>query len=248
MARYDGRTYKEMRPVKISRGFTKYAEGSVLIEIGDTKVVCTASVEDRVPQFLKGQDKGWVTAEYGMLPRATCERNPREAAKGRSGRTYEIQRLVGRALRSVVNLEALGERTVWIDCDVIQADGGTRTSAITGAFVALVDAVNTMFPSTNSWSHKPFPVMDYIAATSVGMVDNKIMLDLTFEEDSRAGVDMNVVMTGRGLLVEVQGTAEGNPFTKTQLDEMLKVAEDGIAGLIDIQKEALGDLGQRVGR
>jgi ribonuclease PH len=247
MTRHDGRASREMRPVKISRGFIKYAEGSVLIEVGDTKVVCTASVEDRVPQFLKGQDKGWVTAEYGMLPRATGERNPREAAKGRSGRTYEIQRLVGRALRSVVSLESLGERTIWIDCDVIQADGGTRTSAITGAFVALVDAVNTMFPSGNSWNHKPFPVTDFIAATSVGIVDSKAMLDLTFEEDSRASVDMNVVMTGQGRLVEVQGTAEGNPFTKAELDEMLQIAGDGIGSLIDVQKEVLGDLARRVG-
>lgn len=247
MTRHDGRTCKEMRPVKITRGFIKYAEGSVLIEVGDTRVVCTASIEDRVPQFLKGQEKGWVTAEYGMIPRATGERNPREAAKGRSGRTYEIQRLVGRALRSVVNLESLGERTVWIDCDVIQADGGTRTCAITGAFVALVDAVNSMHPNGNAWNHKPFPVMDFIAATSVGIVDNKVMLDLTFEEDSRAGVDMNVVMTGQGKLVEVQGTAEGSPFTKAQLDEMLKVAEDGIASLIDAQKEVLRELVRKVG-
>jgi ribonuclease PH len=246
MTRHDGRTCKEMRPVKITRGFIKYAEGSVLIEVGDTRVVCTASIEDRVPQFLKGQEKGWVTAEYGMIPRATGERNPREAAKGRSGRTYEIQRLVGRALRSVVNLESLGERTIWIDCDVIQADGGTRTCAITGAFVALVDAVNSMHPNGNSWNHKPFPVMDFIAATSVGIVDNKVMLDLTFEEDSRAGVDMNVVMTGQGKLVEVQGTAEGSPFTKAQLDEMLKVAEDGIASLIDAQKEVLRELVRKV--
>ncbi len=247
MTRHDGRTCKEMRPVKITRGFIKYAEGSVLIEVGDTRVVCTASIEDRVPQFLKGQEKGWVTAEYGMIPRATGERNPREAAKGRSGRTYEIQRLVGRALRSVVNLESLGERTVWIDCDVIQADGGTRTCAITGAFVALVDAVNSMHPNGDSWNHRPFPVMDFMAATSVGIVDNKVMLDLTFEEDSRAGVDMNVVMTGHRKLVEVQGTAEGSPFTKAQLDEMLKVAEDGIASLIDAQKEVLGDLVRKVG-
>ncbi len=248
MARHDGRVLTEMRPVKITRGFIKYAEGSVLIEVGDTKVVCTASVEDRVPQFLKGQGKGWVTAEYGMLPRATGERNPREAAKGRSGRTYEIQRLVGRALRSVVDLEALGERTVWLDCDVIQADGGTRTSAITGAFVALVDAVNSMFPNENPGNHRPFPVTDFIAATSVGIVDRRVMLDLNFQEDSRASVDMNVVMTGHGRLVEVQGTAEGNPFTKAELDEMLQIAGHGIAGLIDVQKKVLGDLALKVGR
>jgi len=247
VTRHDGRSSREMRPVKISRGFIKYAEGSVLIEVGDTKVVCTASVEDRVPQFLKGHDKGWITAEYGMLPRATGERNPREAAKGRSGRTYEIQRLVGRALRSVVSLESLGERTIWMDCDVIQADGGTRTCAITGAFVALVDAVNNMFPSENSMNRKPFPVTDFIAATSVGIVDGKVILDLAFEDDSRASVDMNVVMTGGGRLVEVQGTAEGNPFTKAELDEMLQIAGDGIGSLIDVQKEVLGDLARRVG-
>jgi ribonuclease PH len=248
MTRYDGRADREMRPVKITRGFIKYAEGSVLIEVGDTKVVCTASIEDRVPQFLKGQDKGWVTAEYGMLPRATGERNPREATKGRSGRTYEIQRLVGRALRSVVNLESLSERTIWIDCDVIQADGGTRTCAITGAFVALVDAVNSAFPHGKSGNHRPFPVTDFIAATSAGIVDSKVVLDLAYEEDSRASVDMNVVMTGDGRFVEVQGTAEGNPFTKAQLDAMLQVAGDGIAYLIDVQKEVLGDLAGKVGR
>ncbi|HOJ58022.1 MAG: ribonuclease PH [Bacillota bacterium] len=248
MTRQDGRTWNELRPVKITRGFIKHAEGSVLIEIGDTKVVCTASVDDRVPQFLKGQEKGWVTAEYGMLPRATGERNPREAAKGRSGRTYEIQRLVGRALRSVVNLESLGERTVWVDCDVLQADGGTRTCAITGAFVALVDAVSNIRSEEDPSFDKPFPVTDFIAATSVGIVDGQVMLDLTFEEDSRASVDMNVVMTGCGKLAEVQGTAEGSPFTKAELDEMLKVAESGIMSLIKLQKEVLGDLARKVGR
>lgn len=247
MIRNDGRGNREMRPVSITRGFIKHAEGSVLIEVGDTKVVCTASVEDRVPPFLKGQDKGWVTAEYGMLPRATGERNPREAVKGRSGRTYEIQRLVGRALRSVVLLESLGERTVWIDCDVIQADGGTRTSAITGAFVALVDAVSKIAPHGNSGNHKPFPVTDFVAATSVGVVGSRVLLDLAFLEDSQASVDMNVVMTGDGRLVEVQGTAEGNPFTKTQLDAMLEVAGEGIESLIDVQKKVLGELAEKVG-
>ncbi|NLS44129.1 MAG: ribonuclease PH [Firmicutes bacterium] len=247
MIRCDGRTNKEMRSVKITRGFIKYAEGSVLVEVGDTKVICTASIEERVPLFLKGQEKGWVTAEYGMLPRATGERNPREAVRGRSGRTYEIQRLVGRALRSVVNLESLGERTVWIDCDVIQADGGTRTSAITGAFVALVDAIGAIFPSGASLKHKAFPVVDYIAAISIGKVNGTIMLDLNFEEDSRASVDMNVVMTGCGQLVEIQGTAEGDPFTKGELGEMLNMAEVGIADLIHMQKEVLGELGERIG-
>jgi len=247
MTRHDGRTCKEMRSVKINRGFMKYAEGSVLIEVGDTKVVCTASIEDRVPQFLKGQEKGWITAEYGMLPRATDERNPREAVRGRSGRTYEIQRLVGRALRSVVDLGSLGERTVWIDCDVLQADGGTRTCAITGAFIAMVDAINTMLTNENLRNHRPFPVRDFVAATSIGIVDSKVMLDLTYEEDSRASVDMNVVMTGDGRLVEVQGTAEGHPFTKAELDEMLQVAGDGIADLISVQREILGDLSKKVG-
>lgn len=255
MPRRDGRANGEIRPVEITRGYMKYAEGSVLIEVGDTRVVCTATIEDRVPQFLKGYGKGWVTAEYGMLPRATSERNPREAAKGRSGRTYEIQRLIGRALRAVVDLEAIGERTVWIDCDVIQADGGTRTAAITGSFVALVEALSHI-ESNATGTHSEvgarslpgrLPVKDFIAATSVGIVDGELVLDLSFDEDSRAGVDMNVVMTGGGKLVEVQGTAEGSPFSTSDLDKMLRLASDGIDKLIAIQKEALGDLASRLG-
>lgn len=260
MPRRDGRANNEIRPVKITRGYMKYAEGSVLIEVGDTRVVCTATLEDRVPQFLKGQGKGWVTAEYGMLPRATSERNPREATKGRSGRTYEIQRLIGRALRAVVDLETLGERTVWIDCDVIQADGGTRTAAITGSFVALVEALSLLTcgssdsacdearASAGESLPGPFPVKDFIAATSVGIVDGELVMDLSFDEDSRAGVDMNVVMTGGGKLVEIQGTAEGSPFSRADLDRMLKLARGGIDMLVAIQRDALGDLAGKVGR
>lgn len=256
MPRQDGRANDEIRPVKITRGYMKYAEGSVLIEVGDTRVVCTATLEDRVPQFLKGQGKGWVTAEYGMLPRATSERNPREATKGKSGRTYEIQRLIGRALRAVVDLEAIGERTVWIDCDVIQADGGTRTAAITGSFVALVEALSRLSSGGNAAYDEagtaeplpgPLPVRDFIAATSVGIVDGELVIDLSFDEDSRASVDMNVVMTGGGKLVEIQGTAEGSPFSRAELDRMLRLARGGIDRLIAIQREVLGDLAARVG-
>ncbi|MGE5592910.1 MAG: ribonuclease PH [Betaproteobacteria bacterium] len=239
----------------------KYAEGSALIEVGDTRVVCTATLEDRVPQFLKGQGKGWVTAEYGMLPRATSERNPREATKGKSGRTYEIQRLIGRALRAVVDLEALGEHTVWIDCDVIQADGGTRTAAITGSFVALVEALSLLsYDDATACDEEgagraagrapaeSIPVKDFVAATSVGIVDGELIADLSFDEDSRASVDMNVVMTGGGKLVEVQGTAEGNPFSKADLDRMLRLAKGAIDTLVGIQREVLGDLAGKVGR
>ncbi|MCR4401340.1 MAG: ribonuclease PH [Firmicutes bacterium] len=238
----------------------KYAEGSVLIEVGDTRVVCTATIEDRVPQFLKGQGKGWVTAEYGMLPRATSERNPREATKGRSGRTYEIQRLIGRALRAVVDLESIGERTVWIDCDVIQADGGTRTAAVTGSFVALVEALSRLTCGTGDGARGDsregageampghFPVRDFIAATSVGIVDGELVVDLSFDEDSRASVDMNVVMTGGGKLVEIQGTAEGSPFSRADLDRMLRLAKSGIDTLIAIQRDVLEDLAGKVGR
>ncbi len=248
MARRDGRSNGEIRPVKITRGFMRYAEGSVLIEVGHTKVVCTASIEDRVPPFLKGQGKGWVTAEYGMLPRSTGERTPRESAKGRSGRTYEIQRLIGRAHRAVVELGDLGERTIWLDCDVIQADGGTRTAAITGSFVALVDALATIFPDGGEGGGGRLPVTDFIAATSVGMVDGELLLDLSFEEDSSASVDMNVVMTGRGRIVEVQGTAEGAPFSKADLDKMMRLAKSGIDQLIAVQKQVLGERAARVGR
>ncbi|MDR3560684.1 MAG: ribonuclease PH [Negativicutes bacterium] len=245
MTRIDGRQALELRQVKITRNYLKYAEGSVLVEFGDTKVLCAASVEEKVPPFLKGMGEGWVTAEYSLLPRSTQTRNIREAAKGKvTGRTHEIQRLIGRALRSVTDLKALGERTVWIDCDVIQADGGTRTASITGAFIALFDAVNTLYTDTE----KPFPIKDFLAAVSVGVVGEAVMLDLCYAEDSSAIVDMNLVMTGSGQVVEVQGTGEQRPFTKDQLAAMLAAAEQGINELIDYQKDLLGTLSWRVGR
>jgi ribonuclease PH len=245
MARIDGRQALELRQVKITRNYIKHAEGSVLVEFGDTKVLCTASVEEKVPPFLKGTGEGWITAEYSLLPRSTQVRNVREAAKGKlTGRTHEIQRLIGRALRSVTDLTALGERTIWIDCDVIQADGGTRTASITGAFIALFDAVNTLYTDTA----KPFPVKDFLAAVSIGVVGDAVLLDLCYEEDSKAIVDMNMVMTGSGQLVEVQGTGEQRPFTKEQLSAMLTVGENGIAELIEYQKDLLGRLAWRVGR
>ncbi|WP_054261749.1 ribonuclease PH [Propionispora sp. 2/2-37] len=244
MKRVDGRNVDEMRAVKITRGYLKYAEGSVLIEIGNTKVLCAATIEEKVPPFLKGSGEGWITAEYSLLPRSTQTRNIREAAKGKlTGRTQEIQRLIGRAIRSVVDLKALGERTVWLDCDVIQADGGTRTAAITGAFVAMVDAVNSIYKQD-----KIFPVKDFLAATSVGVVGEKPVLDLCYEEDSQAAVDMNLVMTGSGNFVEVQGTGEKSDFSKEQLNEMLELGEKGINELIDYQKDILGALAWKVGR
>jgi ribonuclease PH len=245
MTRTDGRQADGMRKIKMTRNYLKYAEGSVLIEVGNTKVICAATIEDRVPPFLKGSGEGWVTAEYSLLPRSTQTRNAREAARGKlSGRTQEIQRLIGRALRSVVNLKALGERTVWIDCDVIQADGGTRTASITGAFIALVDALSTIYTDTE----RPFPVTDFLAAISVGIVGDGVVLDLCYEEDSSAVVDMNVVMTGIGQFVEVQGTGEKHPFTRDQFEEMLKTAEKGIQQLIDYQKDILGPSSWKVGR
>lgn len=237
MVRVDGRKPGELREVKITRNFTKYAEGSVLIEAGDTKVICTASIEDKVPPFLRGQGQGWVTAEYSMLPRATETRNVREASRGRlSGRTSEIQRLVGRALRSVVDLEALGERTIWLDCDVIQADGGTRTASITGAFVAMMDAIQRLGQTVN-WDK--LPIANFVAAISVGLVDGVPLLDLCYAEDSQAQVDMNVVMTGDGKIIEIQGTAEEAPFARSEMDEMLDLAEQGIRDLIGLQRRAL---------
>lgn len=238
MDRVDGRKPGELRPVRITRHYNKYAEGSVLIEVGDTKVICTASVEEKAPMFLRGEGKGWVTAEYGMLPRATGSRTSREAARGRvGGRTHEIQRLIGRSLRSVVDLSALGERTVWLDCDVIQADGGTRTASITGAFVALVDALNKLRAEGQL---ARLPVSDYIAATSVGRLKKEIILDLCYEEDSRAEVDMNIVMTGAGRFVEVQGTGEEATFDRREINSMIDLAAKGIDQLITVQKEALG--------
>ncbi|HHW13391.1 MAG TPA: ribonuclease PH [Firmicutes bacterium] len=245
MERFDGRRPDELRPVRLTRSFLKHAEGSCLIEVGETKVLCAATVEGKVPPWLRGSGHGWVTAEYAMLPRATVTRTPRERSQGKiGGRTYEIQRLVGRSLRSVVDLAALGERTIWLDCDVIQADGGTRTAAVTGAFVALVDALLALKSETN-WER--LPLTGFLAATSVGVVDETPLLDLAFAEDSKAAVDMNVVMTEAGELVEVQGTGEARPFSRTELDRLLALAEQGIARLIAAQKEALGETAVLVG-
>lgn len=242
--RQDGRAPGELRPVRISRGYIEHAEGSVLIEVGKTRVICTVSVEERVPPFLKGTGGGWVTAEYGMLPRSTGQRNQREVTRGHAGgRTMEIQRLIGRSLRSVVDLRALGERSLLVDCDVIQADGGTRTASITGAFVALVDALDRM---RSQELIKGLPVLDFLAATSVGMVDGVPMLDLAYGEDSAAGVDMNLVMTGKGGLVELQGTGEDGPFSRAQLEELLALAESGVRRLIAAQRDSLGALGDEV--
>jgi len=233
--RPDGRNENEVRSVKIQRSFIENAEGSVLISVGNTRVICTASIEDRVPPFLKDQKRGWVTAEYSMLPRATQTRTLRESTTGRiSGRTHEIQRLIGRALRSVVDLSGLGERTIWIDCDVLQADGGTRTASITGAFICLSDALK--YALRNGLIEKS-PLKDYLAAISVGVVHGKPMVDLCYAEDSIAEVDMNVVMTGDGRFVEIQGTAEGVPFSRDSLDMLIKLAEKGINNLIAIQKK-----------
>jgi ribonuclease PH len=238
--RVDGRRKDEVRPVKITRNFIKHAEGSVLMEMGGTKVICTASVEEKVPPFLRDKRVGWVTAEYAMLPRATHERTPREAVKGKQGgRTLEIQRLVGRALRSVTDMAEMGERTIWIDCDVIQADGGTRTAAITGSFIALADALKVL---KKRELIKKRPLTDYLAAISVGRVGGEVLVDLAYEEDSKAEVDMNLVMTGRGRFVEVQGTAERQAFEKKDLDEFLGLGWKAIKGLVELQKELIGDL------
>jgi len=246
MTRHDNRAVNELRPVQIDNNYLMHPEGSVLITVGNTKVICTATIEDKVPSFLRGQGKGWITAEYSMLPRATAQRTRRESSAGKvGGRTMEIQRLIGRALRAVVDLEALGEKTVWIDCDVIQADGGTRTASITGAFVAMTQAIAKL------GAEKPFatfPVVDYLAATSVGMIDEiGAVLDLNYVEDVDAAVDMNIVMTGAGRFVELQGTGEEATFSRDELNELLALGEQGIAQLIDIQKEALGELASFVG-
>jgi len=238
LTRPNGRRAAELRPVRIQRRYTKHAEGAVLVEFGDTRVLCTASVEERVPVFLKESGRGWVTAEYGMLPRSTNTRTEREAARGKqSGRTQEIQRLIGRSLRAVVNLASLGQRTVHIDCDVLQADGGTRTAAITGAFVALHDALSFLKEKNllQAW-----PIRDHVAAVSVGVAKGTPMLDLDYSEDSACGCDMNVVMTGAGRFVEVQGTAEGEAFSRAELDQLLELAARGIAELIRHQKKSLG--------
>lgn len=235
--RKDGRQPIDLRPVKLTCGFTKYAEGSVLIEAGQTRVLCTASVEEKVPQFLKNKGVGWVTAEYSMLPRATQNRTPREANRGGpSGRTQEIQRLIGRSLRSIVDMAALGERTVTIDCDVIQADGGTRTASITGGFVALALALESLFDIGKIT--RP-ALRDYIAAISVGLVGEQVLLDLDYSEDSAAEVDMNIVRTGDGRFVEIQGTAETDPFSREQMDGLVAAAEIGVNGLIAIQQQTL---------
>jgi ribonuclease PH len=235
--RSDGRNPDQMRTLKITPDFIATAEGSVLIELGGTRVICTATVDDGVPGFLKGTGKGWVTSEYGMLPRATEERTPREAARGKqSGRTLEIQRLIGRSLRAATDQEALGERTVWIDCDVIQADGGTRTASITGAFVALALAFERLVVAGIL---KRSPLIDTVAATSVGIVDDRALLDLAYEEDSRAEVDMNVVMTGTGHFVEIQASAEGRPFTGSEMQDLLALAAAGIRRLTEDQLAVL---------
>ncbi len=235
--RVDGRAPDDMRPVKITPDFVTVAEGSVLIEVGQTRVIVTATVDDGVPSFLKGKGKGWVTGEYGMLPRATEDRTPRESTRGKqSGRTLEIQRMIGRTLRAVTDLKALGERTVWLDCDVIQADGGTRTASVTGAFVALALALERMVAAGMIRS---VPLFDSVAATSVGIVGNELMLDLAYEEDSRADVDMNVVMTGSGEFVEVQASAEGRPYTNDELQKLIDLAAGGISELSKVQQELL---------
>ena len=243
--RPDGRQYNQHRAVSITPGFTKYAEGSVLIEIGETKVICNASVDEKVPPFMKGQGRGWVTAEYSMLPRATGQRNQREANKGKlSGRTMEIQRLIGRALRSVVRLEALGERTITLDCDVIQADGGTRTTSITGAFIAMAIAMDKLLLDKKI---RKFPITDFLASVSVGIINEQGCLDLNYIEDSTAKVDMNVVMTSQGKFVELQGTGEESPFSRSELETLLGLAEQGIHSFIEQQKQVLGSIGQRIG-
>lgn len=238
--RKDGRRPDEMRQVKITRPYLKHPEGSVLIEVGDTKVICTATIEEKVPQWLKGSGQGWVTAEYSMLPRSSTTRIVREASTGKiGGRTHEIQRLIGRSLRSVVDLKGFGERTIWIDCDVIQADGGTRTASVTGAFIALADALT--FMKGRGMAGK-LPLRDFLAAISVGIVDGEAVLDLNYEEDSSAEVDMNMVMTGKGAFVEVQGTAETVPFTRQDMEKMTALAEQGIKELVARQKELVGQI------
>lgn len=238
MTRPNNRQNNEMRPVRFTPGFTKNPDGSVLVQTGDTMVLCTAMVEAKVPPFLKGSGSGWVTAEYSLLPSSTETRTQREAGRGKiTGRTSEIQRLIGRSLRAVVDLPALGERTVWIDCDVLQADGGTRTASISGAFVALCLALMKL---QAEGVINELPILDYVAAASVGIVDGETVLDLEYIEDSRAEVDMNVVMTGRGSFVEVQGTAEGTPYSKAKLDEMLALAEKGIQEIFGLQANIIG--------
>jgi ribonuclease PH len=238
--RPDGRKPRQLRPLTITPSYIKTADGSVLIEIGDTKVICTAKLEERAPPFLRNTGKGWITAEYGMLPGSSQARIGRESSRGKiGGRTHEIQRLIGRSLRAIANLKNLGERTVWIDCDVIQADGGTRTASITGAYVALVEAVHVWLKRGIITSD---PIEDSVAAVSIGVVDGKLLLDLSYHEDSHAEVDMNFVMTGSGKFVEVQGTAESAPFTKKQMERMADMAQDGIRELLKLQRKVLASI------
>lgn len=237
MTRQSGRRSDELRPIKVTKNYIKYAEGSCLIEFGDTKIITTASLEQTVPPFLKGKGTGWVTAEYGMIPRSCKTRVAREAQKGKlGGRTQEIQRLVGRSMRSVVDMARLGERTLWLDCDVIQADGGTRCASITGSFISLILALESM---RKDGIIDEIPASDYVAAVSVGIFDGKGVLDLDYEEDSRAEVDMNIIMTGGGRFIEIQGTAEKEPFDKKDLDSLIKLAEKGIGDLVAVQAKAL---------
>jgi len=236
--RPNGRKPEEMRPVRIIRNYIKHAEGSVLIQLGETKVICTATIEEKVPPFLRNKGKGWVTAEYAMLPRATQTRTARESTQGRvGGRTHEIQRLIGRSLRAIIDLNLIGERTFWIDCDVIQADGGTRTASITGAYVALVDAVDYLMKQVSIPKN---PILDSVAAISVGIVEGPPYLDLDYEEDYRAEVDCNFVMTGGGQFIEIQGTAEGRPFSKEAFEAMMALAASGIEQLTRLQRQVLG--------
>ncbi len=236
MMRIDGRGNDKLRKVNITRNYIKFPEGSCLIELGNTKVICTASVEETVPPFLRGSGTGWVTAEYGMLPRSCGTRIPRGKD---SGRTYEIQRLIGRSLRAITNMKYLGERTIWIDCDVIQGDGGTRTASITGSFIALVDALAKL---KKDGKISKIPIQDYVAATSVGILNGDLLLDLCYEEDSKAEVDMNVIMTGAGEFIEVQGNAERKPFSKEKMDTMLDLAKKGIEELFSLQRKLVGDI------
>ena len=239
--RGDRRSWDQLRPIRIKRHYLKYAEGSCLIEWGATRVICSASVEEKVPPFLRDTGKGWITSEYGMLPRSCNTRIQREASRGRAdGRTYEIQRLIGRSLRAVVDLERLGERSIWIDCDVVQGDGGTRCASITGSFIALVEALS--FLKQKGMLQGKLPVKDFVAATSVGLVNGTPLLDLSYQEDSKAQVDMNVVMTGSEKLIEVQGTAEGSPFDQAALNRLIRLARSGIRQLVTLQQKILGPI------
>ncbi|QQY80204.1 RNAse PH [Keratinibaculum paraultunense] len=246
MVRIDGRDYDELRDVKIIRNYLKHPQGSVLIEMGNTKVICTAMIDDKVPPFLKGTNTGWITAEYSMIPGSTVHRKFRDSTRGKvEGRSQEIQRLIGRSLRGVIDLNLIGEKTIWIDCDVIQADGGTRTASITGGFVALVDAVNWLYKKGEI---KQIPISNFVSAVSVGIVDNSPILDLCFDEDYRASVDMNVVMTDDNQFIEIQGTGEKSTFSKDELYKLLNLAEKGNEKLVSKQKEVLGNISKLIGK